>query len=130
MRDSPFRQEGYDLIAAAFEVYDELGHGFLEEVYQESLERELGQRGIPWTSKPTLRVHYKGEPLTKFYVPDLIIHGSVIVELKTARALGAEHRAQLINYLRVTRHRVGYLINFASPAQLEWERLVLDHPPM
>ena len=126
--DPRFQQEGYDLIAAAFEVYDELGPGFLEEIYQEAIEWELKRREIPWTSKPVLRVHYKCEPLTKFYVPDLIIHGRVLVELKAAKTLAPEHEAQLFNYLKATRLPVGYLINFGSHPKLEWRRFVVRPP--
>lgn len=128
MPDPRFQQEGYELIAAAFEVYDELGPGFLEEIYQEAIERELKRREIPWRCKPVLRVHYKGELLEKFYIPDLILHGQVLVELKAAKTLGPEHEAQLFNYLKATRLPVGYLINFGSHPKLEWRRFVVQQP--
>jgi len=111
---SEFKQEGYDLMAAAFEVYNEKGSGFLEEVYHECFERELTRRSIAWNSKPVLLIFYKGEPITKTYQPDLLVFSEIIVELKAAKALVPEHEAQLINYLKATRKRVGYLINFGS----------------
>jgi GxxExxY protein len=120
-----YQQEGYDFMAAVFEVHNELGNGFLEEVYQESLEIELSERGIPFATKPRLSIFYKGRPLKKHYEADLIVIDEIVVELKAAKALTAEHEAQLINYLKTTRKRVGYLINFGSFPKLEWKRFVL-----
>jgi GxxExxY protein len=120
-----YQQQGYDLMGAAFEVYNEMGHGFFEEVYHEGLEMELTSRAIPFVSKTVLPLFYKGRPMTKYYQVDLIIVGEIVVELKAVRALVAEHDAQLINYLKATRKRVGYLINFGSFPKLEWKRLVL-----
>ena len=120
-----FQQEGYDFMAAAFEVHSQMGHGFLEEVYHESLELELAQRGISHASKPKLSLFYKGRMLKKQYETDLIVIGEIIVELKAVKALAAEHEAQLINYLRATGKRVGYLVNFGAFPKLEWKRFVL-----
>lgn len=120
-----YQQQGYDFMAAVFEVHSEMGHGFLEEVYHESLELELSQRCIPYTSKPKLSLFYKGRILKKQYEADLIVVGEIIAELKAVKALLPEHEAQLINYLRVTQKRVGYLVNFGSFPKLEWKRFVL-----
>jgi len=120
-----YQQQGYDFMAAAFEVHTEMGHGFLEEVYHESLELELSLRGIPYTSKPRLLLSYKGQLLKKQYEADLIVVGEIVVELKAVKALLPEHEAQLINYLRATRKRVGYLLNFGSFPKLDWKRFVL-----
>ncbi len=120
-----YQQEGYDFMAAVFDVYNEMGNGFLEEVYQESLELELNQRRIPYSAKPKLTLFYKGQPLKKYYEADLIVIGEIVVELKAAKTLTTEHEAQLINYLKATGKRVGYLVNFGSFPRLEWKRLVL-----
>ena len=120
-----FQQEGYDFMAACFEVYNELGHGLLEEVYQESVEIELTKRGIPFISKPKLQLFYKDTPLRKTYEADLIVIGEIIVEIKAAKSLLPEHEAQLINYLRATKKRVGYLVNFGAHPSLEWKRRIL-----
>jgi len=120
-----YQQEGYEFMAAAFEVHTEMGHGFLEEVYHESLELELTRRGIAFVSKPKLPLFYKGLPLKKLYEADLIAVGEIVVELKAAKALLPEHEAQLINYLRATSKQVGYLVNFGSFPKLEWKRFVL-----
>jgi GxxExxY protein len=120
-----YQQEGYDFMAAAFAVYNEMGSGFLEEVYQESLELELTERGIPFVSKPRLPIFYKGRQLKKHYEADLIVIGEIIVELKSAKTLAPEHEAQLLNYLKTTRKRVGYLVNFGAFPRLEWKRFVV-----
>ena len=112
-------------MAACFEVYNELGHGFLEEVYQESLEIELTARGIPFVSKPKLRIFYKDNPLRKTYEADLIVIGEIVIEIKAAKSIAPEHEAQLINYLHATRKRVGYLVNFGAHPRLEWKRRAL-----
>ena len=125
MHSHLYQQEGYNFMAAAFEVFNEMGTGFLEEVYRESLELELNARGIPFESQPRLELYYKGVRLKKVYEPDLIVLDNIIVELKAVRSLLPEHEAQLLNYLRATGKRVGYLVNFGSFPDLEWKRRVL-----
>lgn len=120
-----YQQEGYDVMGAAFEVYNEMGNGFLEDVYQECLEKELQMRKIAFRPKVNLQIHYKGQPLEKRYVPDLVVLDGIIVELKAVRNVAPEHEAQLLNYLKATKKRVGYLINFGSAGKLEWKRMVL-----
>jgi GxxExxY protein len=78
MIDKHLEQEGYDLMGAVFEVYKEQGHGLSEEIYQESLELELGWRNIPYTDKGELAVYYKGHRLKKTYVQDLLVFGEVV----------------------------------------------------
>jgi len=119
-----FKAEGYELMAAAFEVYNDLGPGFLEEVYQEAMELELGTRRIPFESKPRLQIHFKGQLLKKYYEADLLVRSAIIVELKAVRASTPEHEAQLLNELKATRLRVGYLINFGASPRLQWLRRV------
>ena len=123
---SPFSQEGFDLMAAAFEVHNELGGGLVEEIYQESLEIELQLRGIAFTPRPELLVFYKGRTLKRRFVPDLVVLDRLVVELKSVKLLLPEHEAQLINYMRITRKPVGYLINFGPIGKLEWKRFVLS----
>ncbi len=126
MKTEIYKDEGYMLMGAAFEVYNEQGYGLAEEVYQESLELELDSRKIPFESKRELLCFYKGHPLKKRYVPDLLVFGCLIVELKSVTALAPEHEAQLINYLRLTRQPVGYLINFGHKDTLEWKRIIFS----
>jgi GxxExxY protein len=126
MKPEIYKDEGYKLMGAAFEVYNELSYGLAEEIYQESLEIELESRVIPFRSKQELKCFYKGRELKKRYVPDLIVFGCLVTELKAVSQLGAEHEAQLINYMRITKQPVGYLINFGHKDTLEWKRFILS----
>ncbi|HXP58964.1 MAG TPA: GxxExxY protein, partial [Dongiaceae bacterium] len=119
MKSEIYKDEGYKLMGAAFEVYNEQGYGLAEEIYQECLEIELELRGIAFRSKQELTCYYKGRELKKKYVPDLFVFGCLVVELKAVTALAPEHEAQLMNYLRLTRQPVGYLINFGHKDTLE-----------
>ena len=123
---SPFAQEGFDLMAAAFEVHNEQGGGLVEEIYQESLEIELQLRQIAFTPRPELLVFYKGRTLKRRFVPDLVVLHRLVAELKSVKLLLPEHEAQLLNYMRVTRQPVGYLINFGPIGKVEWKRFVLS----
>ncbi|MFA6715308.1 MAG: GxxExxY protein [Victivallales bacterium] len=120
-----FKQEGYELIGAAFEVYNELGFGLLEEIYQQAMELELASRNIPFDSKKEQKVYYKQKKLDKVYVPDLFVYNGIMAELKAVKEINDEHRAQLMNYMRITNTKVGYLINFGKPEQLDWERFII-----
>jgi len=126
MKVEVYKDEGYQLMGAAFELYNEQGYGMAEEIYQECLEIELGLRGLPFVSKPELKCFYKGRELKKRYFPDLVVFGAVVVELKALTELAAEHEAQLFNYMRIARQPVGYLINFGHKGALEWKRLILS----
>lgn len=121
-----YEDEGYQLMGAAFEVYNQLGYGMAEEVYQQSLEIELTLRGIPYLTKHELTICYKGRPLGTTYKPDLVVHGTIVVELKAVKELVTEHEAQLFNYLRIARQPVGYLLNFGRKGKLEWKRFILS----
>jgi GxxExxY protein len=124
--EQPFSQEGYALMAAAFEVHNEIGGGLLEEIYQESIEHELVLRTIPFASKPPLALEYKGQPLSKQYHPDLLVFDAIVVELKSVSRLLPEHEAQLLNYMRIAKIKVGYLVNFGPMDQVEWKRFVIE----
>ena len=109
-----YPEECYAIRGAIFEVYHELGNGFREEVYQQCLERELAARGIPFDAKRELKIFYKGEPIEKTYIPDFVCYDKIIVELKAVDALSAEHRSQVMNYLKLTRFKLGLLVNFGA----------------
>src|SRR3954467_9091460 len=98
-----YKDEGYKLMGAAFEVYNEQRHGLDEAIYQESFELELGFRNIPFRPKHELLCFYKGRQLNTRYVPDLFVFDHIVVELKSVSALAPEHEDQLMNYLRLTR---------------------------
>jgi len=118
--------EGYEVIGAAFEVYNTLGSGFLEEVYQQSMEIELERRNIPHKPQQEIKLRYKNAQLRKTYVADLVAFDGIIIELKATSALTPDHFAQLMNYLKACNLTVGYLINFGNPGKLEWRRITLE----
>ena len=126
MKPEIYKDEEYKLMGAAFEVYNDRGYGLAEEIYQECLEIELELRSIPFHSKQELTCCYKERQLKKRYVPDLFVFGVLVVELKAVSELAPEHEAQLINYMRITRQPVGYLINFGHKDTLEWKRIILS----
>src|SRR6185312_1977950 len=97
-----YKEEVYAVQGAVFEVYREMGCGFLEAVYQECLFKEFQNRGIPFEAQEELRISYKGEILTQTYLPDFVCYGQVILELKATKAIAPEHQAQILNYLKAT----------------------------
>lgn len=113
-------------MGAVFEVYNERGYGMSEEIYQESLEIELELRSIPYSAKRELRCFYKGRELKRRYIPDLLVFDCILVELKAVTQLVSEHEAQLLNYMRLSRQPVGYLVNFGHKDKLEWKRMILS----
>lgn len=119
-----FKEEAYRIVGAAMEVYNEKGCGFLEGVYQECFEIELGIRGIPFAAQLELPLTYKGRALRQVYRADVVCFGEIIVEIKAVCALVDEHRAQVLNYLSATGKCLGLLINYGHHPGLEWERLV------
>ena len=125
MAEIIYREESYHIQGACFEVYKEKGSGFVESVYQECLELELGFQGIPFDAQRRLALSYKGHPLKQAYVPDLICFGKIVVELKAVNALTDEHRAQVHNYLKATGYRLGLLVNFGHFPKAQIERIVL-----
>jgi len=118
-------QESYKIIGACFEVYKEKGCGFLESVFQECLQLELGMQGVNFEAQKTIALRYKCHSLVQTYKADLICYGNVLVELKAVSELTDEHRAQVINYLNATGFRLGLLVNFGHYPKLQWERIVV-----
>lgn len=131
MKAEIYKEEGYKLMGAAFEVYNDRGYGMADEIYQECMEFELELRGFPFEAKRELVCSYKNRELKKRYIPDLFVFQCLLVELKAVPSLISEHEAQLYNYLRITRQPVRYLINFGHKDTLEWKRLILSEfiPP-
>jgi GxxExxY protein len=119
-----YKTESYNIVGACFEVYKELGTGFLESVYQECLEHEFKTRNIPFLAQPLLELSYKGLTLKQVYRPDFICYNEIIIELKAVSVLLDEHKSQVLNYLKATKLRLGLLINFGHHKLLEYERLV------
>jgi GxxExxY protein len=120
-----YKEECYAIQGAVFDVYHEMGCGFLEAVYQECLEKEFIRKSIPFKSQVQLVLTYKGERLIQTYKPDFVCFDKIIVELKTVKETDNGHRAQLINYLKATGMRVGLLVNFGHFPKATIERFLL-----
>lgn len=124
MADLKYEEESYQIRGVIFEVYREMGCGFLESVYQECLEKELGKQSIPFVAQRELALYYKGDRLEQIYKPDFICHEKIIVEIKAVKELANEHRAQVHNYLKATGLELGLLVNFGHYPKAEIERIV------
>ena len=120
-----YKEESYKIVGAAFKVYNNLGHGFLEAVYQEALEIEFQRQGIPYEREKELKIMYDGVELKQTYKADFVCYGKIIVELKAVSNLDDAHRTQVYNYLHATGYRLGLLLNFGCSDELEKERIVV-----
>lgn len=117
--------ETYAVVGAAMEVYYTLGTGFSEPVYQQALAFEMGARQIPFRPQERFQIQYKGKVLEKVYIADFICFEQIIVEIKALNQLSPVDWAQVLNYLKVSKKRVGLLFNFGSNGKLEWKKLVI-----
>jgi len=113
------------IIKAFYDVYNELGHGFLESVYERSLEIALNSFGLKVCRQIQIPVWFRGKPVGDF-TADMLVSDCVLLELKAARSLDSSHQAQLLNYLRATEIEVGLLLNFGLKP--EFKRLIFDNP--
>jgi GxxExxY protein len=120
-----YKDESYRIMGACFEVYKEMGCGFVEQVYQECLEIELALQEMPFKAQAELELTYKGRSLKGKYTPDFILFDKIVLEIKAVSALADEHRAQVHNYLTATRYRLGILVNFGNYPKLKYERIVV-----
>jgi GxxExxY protein len=124
MADLLFKDEVFQIVAAAMEVHSTLGSGFAEPVYQETMQIELAARAIPFEAQKIIRIKYKDHLLEKTYLADIVCFNAIIVELKAIDHLSGKEEAQLLNYLKATDFRVGLLFNFGNSSKLEWHRYV------
>lgn len=124
MEEYLYKKECYNIIGAAMEVHSELGHGFLEPVYQEALAIVFFEKKIPFVKEELLDITFKGKLLKKKYIADFICYNEVIVELKAIDGLLPEHTAQVLNYLKATNKKLGLLINFGTTS-LQYKRVIL-----
>ena len=125
MADLIYKEETYEIVGAAMDVYYTMGVGFLEPVYQEALAIEFTRRGIPFEREKQLELFYKGTRLNKTYSPDFVCFNDIVLELKVVVQLTGSHAAQLINYLKVMQKRLGLLMNYGGAPKLEWKRYVI-----
>lgn len=117
------KEEVFQIVGCAIEVLNVLGHGLLEKPYENALTVEFGLRKVPFRQQPSFDVLYK-ERKVGLFVPDLIAFDSVVVDAKVIERITDHERGLMLNYLRVTKLRVGVILNFGH-AKLEWERIVL-----
>jgi len=118
-----FKEEVFQIVGAAIEVLNHVGHGFHEKPYENALVVEFGVGKIPCRQQKSFTLLYKGFKIGEF-IPDLIAFNAVIVDVKTIDGITDVERGQMLNYLRMTKLRVGVNLNFKYP-KLEWERIVL-----
>jgi GxxExxY protein len=125
-KDLLYEEEVYKIIGAAIEIHRELGSGFLESVYEEAMVLESNERQIPYETQVKIPIYYKDKKLNKEFIADYIGYGKIVVEFKCIPRLTKVEEAQIINYLKATRIKVGLLINFGSKGKLEWKRYILS----
>lgn len=124
-KDILYKDEVYAIIGAAFEVYNTLGPGFLEAVYQEALAIEFSMRQILFKEQAPVAIKYNGETLQTKYYADFLCYSEIMVEIKALECLVSSNEGQLLNYMNGTKLPVGVLINFGNNTKLEWKRFVL-----
>jgi GxxExxY protein len=117
------KEEVFQIVGAAIEVLNQVGHGFHEKPYENALVVEFGLRSIPWQQQRNFEIAYKGHTIGT-YIPDLIAFNTVIVDAKVIDHITDLERGQMLNYLRISKLRVGVILNFKR-SRLEWERIIL-----
>lgn len=114
----------YSIRGAMFEVYNTLGGGFLESVYQEALGIELERKGIRFEKEKHIYIQYKNKVLNKYFIADYLCEDEVLIEIKAVSELLKEHEAQILNYLKATDLRLGILVNF-GPRKIDIRRYIV-----
>lgn len=120
----PLQNETYEIIGICMEVHCNLGHGFLEIVYKDALEFEFKQKKILYEREKKYEVDYKGYILPHKFHADFIVFDNVILEVKATKEIAEDHYARVINYLAVSKCKVGLLVNFGEPS-LKTKRVIL-----
>ena len=117
------KAETEQIIGFAFETLNEIGHGLNEKIYENSVVVLFKENAIAFDQQRRFPVCFRGVEVGQF-IPDLIAFGSVIVDAKVIDQITDHERGQMLNYLRITKLRVGLILNFKNP-RLDWERIVL-----
>lgn len=126
-REEIYRERMYRVAGAAMKLYNELGSGYSEVIYQECLSIICDELSIPWEREKTLDMYFHDKVLSKKYKADFVCYDDLIVEIKAVSEVLSEHRAQLFNYLRITGSDYGMLINFGEPNRLHTEKFIYDY---
>ena len=116
-------EECYRIQGAVFDVYREIGCGFLEAVYQECLEREFRRQNIPFETQKRFRLYYREELIDSVYVADFVCFETIIVEIKAVAKIAPIHKAQVLNYLKMSRLKLGLLVNFGHYPKATVDRI-------
>lgn len=124
MQDLKYKELTEKIIKIFYVVYNKLGYGFLEKVYENAMMIEFGNANIPSVSQSPIKVLYEKQVIGEYFA-DILVDDKVIVEIKASKSLASEHEAQLLNYLKATDIEVGLLLNFGP--ELELKRKVFDN---
>ena len=123
-QDIKYKELTEKIIRIFYRVYNTLGYGFLEKIYENAMMIEFRREGIPAAAQTPIKVLYKNELVGEYYA-DILVDDMVIVEIKATRGLAPENEAQLLNYLKATNIEVGLLLNFGPKPQIK--RKVFDN---
>ena len=118
-----FKELSDQIIGLAIEVHKNLGNGFLEKVYENALMIEFKTNNIAAEQQQSIPVHYKDNIVGEYFA-DILVENKIILELKTVKRIEPIHEAQLLHYLNATNLKLGYIINFAGSAKLEFKRII------
>ncbi|PYK27422.1 MAG: GxxExxY protein [Verrucomicrobia bacterium] len=118
-----YKDQVFQIVGCAIEILNTLGHGLIEKPYENALVVEFGLRNIPFRQQPPFDVLYKGNKVGLF-IPDLIAFDAIVVDTKVIDRITDHERGLMLNYLRITKFRVGVVLNFKH-AKLEWERIII-----
>lgn len=124
MNEIIYKDESYAIIGLCMEVHNQLGSGFSEIVYKDALEFELTMAGIPYEREKRYVVNYKGIILPHKFIADFVIDDKIIIEIKGLKVLPNESMAQVLNYLKVSRNKLGLILNFGEE-KLNYKRVVI-----
>ena len=118
-----YKDRVFQIVGCAIEILNTLGHGLIEKPYENALVVEFGLRNVPFRQQPLFDVLYKGTKIGLF-VPDLIAFNAIVVDTKVIDRITDHERGLMLNYLRITKFRIGVILNFKH-AKLEWERIII-----
>ncbi|HWY12089.1 MAG TPA: GxxExxY protein [Bacteroidia bacterium] len=120
----PLNKITYEIIGSCFDVYNELGKGFLEIVYKDALQIEFNLRNIQFEREKKYEINYKGFTFPRYYLSDFVINNNIILEVKAQEGVLETNFKQIINYLAISKCKIGLLVNFGENS-LKYKRIIL-----